>query len=72
MWAFLIDLLLEASVIDTYESLYTLIRAKTRLTRALVLVVLLDYAEEVLQLIWGDAATTPARAIAFAKHCLPT
>ena len=45
-------------------------RAGSTLSSALVTVSLLDYTEEVLQLIWGAAATSPALARKFVQQCL--
>ena len=37
---------------------------------ALALVLLLDYTEEILQLIWGDELTSPIQAYTFARVCI--
>ena len=37
---------------------------------ALALVLLLDYTEEILQLVWGDELTSPIQAYYFAQVCI--
>lgn len=57
-------------ILRTADQIYDVFATRERLSPALIALSLMDYVEEILQLIWGDGRVTPRLLYEFAMTCM--
>jgi hypothetical protein len=60
----------DSSIARSVDLLYNALIVHQRLGPALLTTTLMDYLEEVLQIVWGSANVSPALAYDFATQCI--